>query len=284
MVGRFSGESLASSSAESKADPSQKAPIESTLHAFLSLLLSPPTSAEHPSADLPLVNLIVQLTPLVEQGRSKCHPYFPRTVGETLRFSSATSGEVWVRLDEKVEGDGIRTSQFTVGKGADVTGRQVTHVEYRGWGDHGECKIQRRGATLISLARAGIPSDTTHLVTFTKDMLALNSSLSTTEEPAPILIGCSAGVGRTGTFITISSLLPLLSRALPPLRDLPPIEPNHPLGPYPSEHMQQLGVQPRDFVGLTIDGLREQRCTMVQTAKQELFCFQALECAWRQVN
>lgn len=130
----------------------------------------------------------------------------------------------------------------------------------------------------------GIPSDTTHLVNFTKDMLALNTSLSTTAEPAPILIGCSAGVGRTGTFITIASLLPLLTPSLPPLGSLPSLAPNHPLGPYPTEHLERLGVVPRDFVGLTIDGLREQRRTMVQTLKQVFFCFQALECAWKQVN
>jgi protein-tyrosine phosphatase len=120
-----------------------QAPIASTLNAFISLLLSPPTSATHAAgnnAELPLINLLVQLTPLVEQGRQKCHPYFPKEVGQTWELPSAeVEGEsVWVRLDEKVAGDGIRTSKLTVGKGGDEQGRKVVHIEYRGWGDHGE--------------------------------------------------------------------------------------------------------------------------------------------------
>jgi protein-tyrosine phosphatase len=129
----------------------------------------------------------------------------------------------------------------------------------------------------------GIPSDVTHLVNFTKSMLSLNTSLSSTpSNPAPILVGCSAGVGRTGTFMTIASLLPLISGPFPSLLPLPPTPTDHPLGPYPSDKIEQLGVTPRDFVGLTIDGLREQRCTMVQTHKQVMFCFEALKEAWKQ--
>lgn len=129
----------------------------------------------------------------------------------------------------------------------------------------------------------GIPSDVTHLVNFTKSMLSLNASLSSAPlNPSPILVGCSAGVGRTGTFMTIASLLPLVSGDLPPLSPLPPTPADHPLGAYPSNKIEKLGVTPRDFVGLTIDGLREQRCTMVQTQKQVMFCFEALAEAWEQ--
>jgi len=115
------------------------------VHDFLSLLLSPPTSLLHkasstPLEPLPLINLVVQLTPLVEGRRQKCHPYFPSNVGETAQLASE-SGErgqgVWVRLDSKEERDGARTSKLRVGREGDAEGRRVVHVEYLGWRDHG---------------------------------------------------------------------------------------------------------------------------------------------------
>ncbi|CEQ41844.1 SPOSA6832_03595 [Sporobolomyces salmonicolor] len=247
-----------------------QAPIPTTVHDFLSLLLAYPTSHAFGSSTspcppaLPLVSLIVQLTPLVEGRREKCHPYFPSEPGEEWELPSGTErpGEgIWIRLESKDERDGARTSELSVGREGDEAGRRVTHVEYLGWRDH------------------GVPESPLHLLRFIQRMNTLNASLSSSVTPAPILLHCSAGVGRTGTYITISSLLPVLSCLRNSPSTLPPPPPtlDHPLAPYPAKKTIAGTV---DYVGWTIDGLRDQRTTMVQTTEQILWVFKALVVAW----
>ncbi|TNY22800.1 protein-tyrosine phosphatase-like protein [Rhodotorula diobovata] len=266
-----------------------QAPIPHTVHDFLSLLLSPPSSPayqETGAGPLPLVNLVVQLTPLVEGRRQKCHPYFPATVGETARVPSE-GGErgqgVWVRLERKEESEGARTSELRVGREGDELGRRVVHVEYLGWRDH------------------GVPDSAAHLIRFIHRLHALNASLSpsssssssSSSSPAPILAHCSAGVGRTGTLLALSSLLPLLSyllrspsptspTSLPPL-PTPPDNPTHPLGSYPAHRILSLSASHAvDYVGATVDGLRDQRTTMCQTAEQVRWVWDAARVAWEE--
>lgn len=292
-----------------------QAPIPHTVHDFLSLLLSPPSSPayqETGAGPLPLVNLVVQLTPLVEGRRQKCHPYFPATVGETARVPSE-GGErgqgVWVRLERKEESEGARTSELRVGREGDELGRRVVHVEYLGWRDHGAsscalfCRAQAYEASSSPLARnhtLGVPDSAAHLIRFIHRLHALNASLSpssssssSSSSPAPILAHCSAGVGRTGTLLALSSLLPLLSyllrspsptspTSLPPL-PTPPDNPTHPLGSYPAHRILSLSASHAvDYVGATVDGLRDQRTTMCQTAEQVRWVWDAARVAWEE--
>ena len=117
-----------------------QAPIASTVYDFLSLLLTPPSSPSCPTP-LPPINLVVQLTPLVEGRRAKCHPYFPDREGKTATVSpSAGKGAaspLWIRLEKKEEREGARESVLRVGRQGDQEGRRVVHLEYLGWRDHG---------------------------------------------------------------------------------------------------------------------------------------------------
>lgn len=122
-----------------------QAPVPSTRHAFLSTLLTPPTSPAHAASGAPPLeppSLIVQLTPLVERGQQKAHAYFPAEVGGKKAVLAPPSGSgarsVWVRLDAKIEEASFRRSDLTVGWQGDLQGRRVVHIEYLGWSDHGK--------------------------------------------------------------------------------------------------------------------------------------------------
>ncbi|GAA5898547.1 protein tyrosine phosphatase family protein [Sporobolomyces salmoneus] len=261
-------------------------PTGSTVPSFLSLLLHPPTSPSLLQSTshkpLPLINLIVQLTPLVEQNREKCAPYFPSdTLGEEWFWSPEDredGGEegIWVRYEGRAEGesvregngDGERRSWLRVGREGDEEGRRVMHVEYLGWRDH------------------GVPESPEHLLSFINRMNQLNTFLSPSNDSVlpPILLHCSAGVGRTGTYLTISSLLPLLSL----LRTQPTLSSSLPTTtgrkePHPLKEDYGETIQGElDLVGMTVDRIRDQRTTMVQTKEQLRFVYEALRTAWTQ--
>lgn len=217
-----------------------QAPTPDTVPAFWRLATEPSTSRARGESEEPLppANLIVQLTPLVEGGRRKCEPYFPPDSGVQSRV-----GRTIIKLVSKEERPDRRVSQLELEEDDGKT-RRVIHVEYLGWRDH------------------GVPSDTDGAIQFVREMVELNDSIDAT---APVLLHCSAGVGRTGTVITLASLLPLIDSRATTFNNE-----TSPLGP----------LQNADPVASVIDALRDQRCTMVQTAQQEAWCYQATASAW----
>lgn len=128
----------------------------------------------------------------------------------------------------------------------------VKHVNYEKWPDH------------------SIPDDPIELMNLAQVVSDANASSS------PILAHCSAGVGRTGTFIAISSLLrqhgwlpPVDGKADSMLNKLYLSHRQSPLG-------QLAPPFSEDPVAREVDGLREQRTTMVQRPEQLGIVYQVL--------
>ncbi|KAG8969745.1 hypothetical protein FRC03_001090 [Tulasnella sp. 419] len=233
-----------------------QAPLQDTIHAFLSMF----TSLQPESLRL---STIVQLTPQTEFGRPKADQYIPYNTKVPLTHypEPENSHLPWieVHLNGQTENE---EAQCTI---SDVTLRLVPrdgnstsasleefpikHIQYNAWPDHG---VPRRLRQLSALAR-----------------VASEVNQQQTSSPRPIMCHCSAGVGRTGTFITISSLmrayghLPKVEHTLSHLSDVYRSPEASPLAQLKVAHKRV-----EDDVAEEVDGLREQRVLMVQKEEQ----------------
>ncbi|XP_065834681.1 receptor-type tyrosine-protein phosphatase S-like isoform X3 [Oscarella lobularis] len=130
------------------------------------------------------VRSIVMLTNLVEGTKIKCHQYWPSNIGEMKNFEGLAV--TLDKIDSYADYE-IRSIRITLGD--DV--RHVKLYHFTTWPDH------------------GVPKFATGLLTFIK---RVNRELP--KDSGPIVVHCSAGVGRTGTFIVIDQMLEKIDEGL----------------------------------------------------------------------
>ena len=243
-----------------------QAPLLNTTYTFLSVLLE---SVSPPGLPAIRVRTIVQLTKDVEGGRRKAHPYFPQTIGHStvvreVQGQGVSDKSFEVTLIARKIIEDAHCTQSTVAITPQIQdvaqGQPVffNHLLYTAWPDHGVPE----------------PGDHQALMNFIVQVDKTNRMrTSPADDPdPPVMVNCSAGIGRTGTFIALSSLLRSYSCLPPapsstyPQQSLPP----SPLGPLPPEVSEDPIVQ-------EIDSCREQRPGMVQTGTQVTFLYQILK-------
>ncbi|ELW57889.1 Receptor-type tyrosine-protein phosphatase C [Tupaia chinensis] len=163
--------------------------------------------------------VIVMVTRCEEGNRNKCAEYWPSMEEGTRAF-----GDVIVKVNEyKRCPDYIIQKLSVTNKKEKATGREVTHIQFTSWPDH------------------GVPEDPHLLLKLRRRVNAFSNFFS-----GPIIVHCSAGVGRTGTYIGIDAML------------------------------EGLEAENRvDVYGYVVK-LRRQRCLMVQVEAQYILIHQAL--------
>ncbi|XP_056157054.1 tyrosine-protein phosphatase non-receptor type 4-like [Lampris incognitus] len=162
--------------------------------------------------------LLVMLTTQVERGRVKCHQYWPHLAG------SATYSGYQVSCASEEGNSAFVVREMTVTHLESHRSRPVTQLQYLAWPDH------------------GVPEDSTDFLA----LVGLVRNKRQSGEDKPVVVHCSAGIGRTGVLITMETALCLMECSQP--------------------------VYPLDIVKT----MREQRAMMIQTPSQYRFVCEAI--------
>jgi len=182
--------------------------------------------------------VVVALTREVERGRVKCARYWPEHVGEEVEFE--TAGEKFlVKLVAAEELGDYTTRLLELTKlrtdGGEGEPHVIYHYQFLGWLDN------------------SCPSNSVLLF-----LDEVNRKLEETgigrPQQLPVVVHCSAGIGRTGTFIVLDILL---------------------------NRIKAVGPHCIIDIPKTVRMLREQRATMVQTEAQYRFIYQAISAYMR---
>lgn len=211
---------------------------------------------------------IAMLTNFVENRVQKCHQYFPLRVGEEI-VTDTTEGDKRLRVTcESAEQlvPGLVQRRLKV---EDTTqgGRcvSVVHFHYTEWPDHGAPDTTQVLRLLIHRMRKLEESWAAENLT---DASCEGSAAQVGKMRPPVVVHCSAGIGRTGVFCACDVLIRRVDAFLQ--RSLQRIE---------TPHASWVGEFGSKFLNLTslIKFLRTQRCGMVQTKEQYIFCFRLIK-------
>ncbi|XP_076862509.1 receptor-type tyrosine-protein phosphatase O isoform X2 [Brachyhypopomus gauderio] len=166
--------------------------------------------------------VIVMLTQCNERRRVKCDHYWPFT-DEPVSY-----GEITVEMLSESESPEWTIRNFRLGY-ADET-QDVLHFNYTSWPDHGVPTVNAIESILqfVQIVRQQV-----------------------NRTKGPVVVHCSAGVGRTGTFIALDRLM---------------------------QHIREHEYV--DILGMVSD-MRSHRLSMVQTEEQYVFIHQCVLLMWK---
>nr|XP_054607578.1 protein tyrosine phosphatase receptor type Db isoform X18 [Nothobranchius furzeri] len=119
---------------------------------------------------------IIMMTKLEEKSRVKCDQYWPTRGTETY-------GLIQVTLLDTVELATYSMRTFALYKSGSNEKREVRHFQFTAWPDH------------------GVPEHPTPFLAFLRRVKSCNPP-----DAGPMIVHCSAGVGRTGCFVVIDGM------------------------------------------------------------------------------
>ncbi|KAA0722403.1 Tyrosine-protein phosphatase non-receptor type 9 [Triplophysa tibetana] len=178
-----------------------------------------------------MVLIIVMTTRVVERGRVKCGQYWPLETGRTEEYEYFLVRNVHIEMFQD-----FRLSHLELFNTQTGECREVSHYLYVSWPDF------------------GVPKSASAMLDFRAHVKQRQEFMLQTLYPdwtgppggPPVVVHCSAGIGRTGTFCTLDICLSRL------------------------EDMRTLDIKQ------TVRRMRTQRAFSIQTWDQYYFCFKAV--------
>ncbi|RAP34978.1 hypothetical protein DID77_00160 [Candidatus Marinamargulisbacteria bacterium SCGC AG-439-L15] len=192
---------------------------------------------------------IAMVTNLVEGPQTKCEAYAPGLDKASLGtdVSTETYGDIKVTCKSIVTEGSVVTRSYELTKGTET--RTLTHTQFVGWPDH------------------GTPGSVGDYLKFVEKVRTVAK-----EGPSsPDIVHCSAGVGRTGTFIMTNILLDQLERSGDEYGKLTLAHDNEKLLTEMTD--EEMLAYLKDNINI----LRQDRNLLVQTRDQLEFLFEVMK-------
>lgn len=192
--------------------------------------------------------VVVQLTSMMEAGMIKCNQYFPDdedddswVLNEDDLWNDGWKAQLQYESIEHLAEGAIEKRKLVLHVDGESEPRTVWHFLYTRWPDF------------------GVPT----LADMESFFELMKISREHTEPSQPRIIHCSAGVGRTGTFISLEHLIRELDAGNLEVQDSSSAE------------------QQPDIIYNTVDSLRQQRRCMVQSEVQYRFLYEVMRKLWQ---
>jgi protein tyrosine phosphatase len=250
------------------------------------------------------------LTAETEGGQLKCHPYWSgkeygayklkalsekkvslephhhrrsTTRQDSGRRRANTSAESLPPPIAAAEPPYVIVRKFTLSHSSQpfVPMREITQLHYSSWPDFGAPAQPSHLLGLVEL------SNSIQRASFSRSQTASPGADEPEDSPAakPMLVHCSAGCGRTGTFCTVDSVLDMLKRQKNVHRSgVTPMdaEPSNPMefaskGKFAENNDDDwIFNSSLDLVQKTVEDFRRQRISMVQSLRQFVLCYETV--------
>ncbi|XP_055609256.1 tyrosine-protein phosphatase non-receptor type 4 [Uranotaenia lowii] len=228
-------------------------------------------------------HLVVMLTTVMERGRPKCHQYWPSADDDALELSEGFSIKCLTEKPDETGSFVFRDLVLTDDKTKET--RTIQHMQYLAWPDHGvpadpnlflqftEKVRSARNTTLLQEIEASLKNvklrtmdENGGLDHSERRIVHTDSDESPNDMPSstsvhqyisaanpPIIVHCSAGIGRTGVLILMDTALALMESKEP--------------------------IYPLDIV----QAMRDQRACMVQNVSQYRFVCECICAAYKKM-
>ncbi|KAK9879317.1 hypothetical protein WA026_004170 [Henosepilachna vigintioctopunctata] len=175
--------------------------------------------------------VIVMTTKVMERGRPKCHQYWESDVDGEVTYGGFTIKTMEIEADPDTT---VTTLRLTNNKTEES--REVSHWQFTSWPDYG---VPSSGKALLEFL-SRVRRKQINMVA------ALGDTWAGHPRGPPIVVHCSAGIGRTGTFCTLDICI---------------------------SRLEDVGTV--DIRG-TVEKIRSQRAYSIQMPDQYIFCHSAL--------